>query len=90
MRNNLDAIVRYLKFNPSASETLSRKFIGKGWLDATANPKEDQLVTLVLGRIEHDVNQYEEFIGMLCEIEGMDLIVDSLTGMAYYLSISLP
>ena len=90
MRNNLNSIVRDLKSSPSASGTLSRKFIEKGWLDATANPTEDQLVRQVMGRIEHDVNQYGEFIDMLCDIEGMDLIVDSLTGMTYYLSISLP
>ena len=90
MRNNLNSIVRYLKSSPSASGTLSRKFIEKGWLDATANPTEDQLVTLVLGRIEYDANQNEELIDMLSDIEGMDLIVDSLTGMAYHLSISLP
>ena len=82
MRNNLDGIVRYLKFIPSASRTLSRKFIEKGWLHATDSPPEE-LVTLVLGMIEHDVNQYGEFITMLYDIEGMDLIVGTLTGMPY-------
>ena len=90
MRNNLNRIVRYLKSSPSANGTLSWKFIEKGWLAAIANPTEDQLVTLLLGRIEYDANQYGEFIDMLRDIEGMDLIVKSLTGMAYHLSISLP
>jgi len=79
VRNNLNSIVTYLKSNPSASDTLSRIFIEKGWLNvtatATADRREDQLVTLVLGRIELDVNQYGEFIAILNDVPGMDLIV---------------
>ena len=90
MRTNLDTIVKTLESNQSASETLRRKVKPKGWLGLATNPTAEELVTLVLGRIEHDVNQYGEFIDMLRDIEGMDLIVNTLTGMTYYLSILLP
>ena len=81
MRTNLSSITRALQLSPSASQSLGQKFQEKGWLDLTASPTEEQLVTLILGRIELDVNQYDEFIAMLCGIEGMDLIVNTLTGM---------
>ena len=90
MRTNLSSITRALQLSPSASQSLRQKFQEKEWLGLTASPTEEQLVTLVLGRIEQDVNQYDEFIAMLCGIEGMDLIVNTLNGMTYYLSISLP
>ena len=79
MRTNLSSITRALETNPSASKTLKQKFVEKEWLDLIANPTEEQLVTLVLGRIEQDVNQYGDFIAMLRDIEGMDLIVNMLT-----------
>ena len=80
MRTNLSSISRALQLNPSASQSLRQKFKEKEWLGLTANPTEEQLVTLVLGRIEQDVNQYGEFIAMLCDIEGMDLTMSTLTG----------
>ena len=48
-----------------------------------ANPTEEELVTIVLGRIGQDASQYGEFIDMLCDIAGMDLIVKTLTGVPY-------
>ena len=84
MRTNLGSITRALKTTPSASQTLKQKMIEKGWLDPIASPTEEQLVTLVLERIDQDVNQFGEFIAMLRDIEGMDLIVNTLTGMTYY------
>ena len=86
MRTNLDAIVDTLESNEPASQTLRRKVKAKGWLGLATNLTAEELVTLVLGRIEHDANQYGEFIAMLRDIEGMDLIVKTLPGMAYYLS----
>ena len=83
MRDNLSSITEALQLNPFASQSVKQKFKGKGWLKLAANPTEEELVTLVLGRIELDVSQYGEFIGILNDIEGMDLIVKTLTGVPY-------
>ena len=58
MRTNLDAIVETLESNQSASQTLRRKVKAKKWLGLATNPTAEELVTLVLGRIKHDANQY--------------------------------
>ena len=75
---NLSSITTTLQLNPPASQRLRLKFKEK---ECTASPTEEQLITHVLGRIEQDVNQFGEFIAMLCDIEGMDLLVNTLTGM---------
>lgn len=82
VRTNLSSITKALQFNLSASQSLRQKFKEKEWLDLTANPTEEQLVVLALGRIEQDCSQYGELIAMLCDTEGMDLIVNKLTGMS--------
>ena len=83
MRTNLSSITRGIRSLPRARRALSLRFKEKEWLDLTASPTEEQLVTLVLGRIEQDANQYDEFLAMLRDIEGMDLIVNTLTGMTW-------
>ena len=74
--------------NPPASKTLKEKFKEKSWLEPTDDRDDDGLVTLVLNRIEHDINQFEEFIKMLKDIEGTDLIVGILTGMNMHVVLS--
>ena len=86
VRTNLTSITDTLQSIPSASQSLKQKFIEKGWLGSLANPTEEQLVILALARIERDEKQYGTFRAMLCDIEGMDLIVKKLTG--YYYTIS--
>ena len=83
MRAHLSIITSTLQLNPSASQSLRLKYQEKRWLSLTASPAEDELVKLVLGRIEQDANQYDEFLAMLRDIEGMDLIVNTLTGMTW-------
>ena len=78
--SNQSKIVMALKLTPSAKETLCSKFREKKWLDLSADPKEKDLVIQVLGRIKLDVNQFEVFIKMLHDIEGMDQIVQILEG----------
>ena len=41
---------------------------------------EGELVTLALVRIKQDPSQFDLFIDMLRDTEGMDLIVTTLTG----------
>ena len=87
VRTNQSSITRALQLIPSASQSLRQKFQEKEWLGLTASPTEEQLVTLVLGRIEQDVNQFGEFIAMLRDIEGMDQIVNTMTGMTFLLLV---
>ena len=75
MRNNLKSITQALQLNPHASQSVRQKFKEKGWLPIAANPTEEELVELVLGRIELDASQYGEFIAILNGVPGMDLIV---------------
>ena len=80
MRNNLKSITQALQLNPHASQSVRQKFKEKGWLPIAANPTEEELVELVLGRIELDASQYGEFIAILNGVPGMDLIVKKLSG----------
>ena len=83
MKNNLSSITEALQLNPFACQSVRQKFKEKGWLTIAANPSEEELVTLVLGRIELDASQYGEFIAILSDVAGMDLIVNTLTGVPY-------
>ena len=83
MQNNLNRITKALQLNRFASESVRQKFKEKRWLTIAANPSEEELVTLVLGRIELDSSQYGEFIAILSDVAGMDLIVNTLTGVPY-------
>ena len=88
VNTNRRRITGTLKSNPTASKTLKEKFKEKSWLEPTDDPDEDRLVTLILNRIEDDVNQFQEFIDMLKDIEGTDLIVRILTGMNMHVVLS--
>ena len=70
-----------LESNSAASKTLKQKFKEKSWLKPTDDPDDDALVTFILNRIEHDVNDFKEFTNMLRDIEGTDLILRILTSM---------
>ena len=78
--NNLSSITEALQLNPHASQSVRQKFKEKGWLSIAANSTEQELVALVLGRIELDASQYGEFIAILNDVPGMDLIVKKLYG----------
>ena len=77
---HLVAITRALKLTHGAREKLSLHYKQNEWIDITENPIEDELVTLALMRIKQDPNQYDQFVSMLRDIEGMDLIVNTITG----------
>ena len=76
--SNLDSITRLLKGTPGAREALTVQYEQKKWLGVMENPMEKELVNLALTRIEQDPSQYDEFLTMLRNIEGMDLIVKRL------------
>ena len=50
----------------------------KDWLDISANPNAKELVTLALKRIEISSHAFDEFMRMLSEISGMDLVAKKL------------
>ena len=78
--NNLDRVTSSLRATPGAQEALAVHYKQKKWLDVTENPSVNDLVTLALTRIKQDSSQYDEFLTMLRNIEGMDLIVKMLYG----------
>ena len=78
--SSLNSITESLKVNQSAKDTLTRKFQEHKWLDTVAKPTEGDLVRLALSRIENDVNQFAEFMTMLKQTAGMDIIVEKLKG----------
>lgn len=75
------SIINALESNPPATKSLRRAFREKGHLSPTANLTAEELVTFILGRIEQRADQYGDFITILHEIQGMNLIARILTGM---------
>ena len=75
---NLVSITKALKSTPGARENLILHYVQHKWLDTTENPVEGELVKLALERIKRDPSQFDLFINMLGDIEGMDLMVKAL------------
>ena len=75
-------IITALKATPGATDMLTGMYKQKGWMNINEHLTEDLLVTLALDRIQQDPNQYDLFIDMLCDIPGMDLIVDRITSLS--------
>ena len=71
---NLNKIIRALDLKTGAKKSLRLKFMEKRWLDITDDPSSEELVMVVLERIEHDSGQYHEFIAMVEDTPGLDLI----------------
>ena len=82
MNTNQVKIIDALKCNEAASKTLKQKFREKNWLELTDDRDEEGLAILVLNRIDLDVHSFEEFISILKDIAGMDLIVQLLEGVS--------
>ena len=72
-------MTKALKSTPGARENLILHYKEHEWLDVTENPSEGELVTLALVRIKQDPSQFDLFIDMLRDTEGMDLIMATLT-----------
>ena len=66
--------------NPDANQRLRQKFQKERWLSVGSDTGGEQLVTVALSRIESDAGQFQQFVDMLNDIDGMDLIVKKLTG----------
>ena len=79
MVSNLEVITTALKANPSAFQSLSLKLKEKEWQKFTDSPTEEELVYLVTNRIKLNASQFEEFLAMVNDIEGLDLLAKRLT-----------
>ena len=77
---NLVAITRSLKLNEGAKDDLTLHYIAHKWLDASATPSERDLAKLALMKIEQDPKQYDVFLEMLRDTEGMSLLLAKITG----------
>ena len=75
--------MKALKSTPGARENLILHYIQHKWLGTTEDPPEDKLVKLAAVRITQDPSQFDLFIDMLRDTEGMDLIVTTLTAGEY-------
>ena len=78
--NKLNDITKTLQLNHCARDKLTRLYQRKEWLDIAARPTADELVVLASVRIKQDPSQFDLFIDMLRDTEGMDQIVTTLTG----------
>ena len=80
VRQCLDAITQVLNVNRDANQRLRQKFQKERWLSVGSDTGGEGLVTVALSRIENDAGQFQQFIDMLKDIDGMDQIVKKLTG----------
>ena len=72
-------LIEALKLCPGAKDKLTSLYQTHKWLSLAAKPTEDELVKLALERIKLNPSQFDLFIDMLRDTEGMDLIVATLT-----------
>lgn len=69
-----ETIVETLKANKEAKTSLCLKCIEKKWIKATQDPEPEDLMRIILNRIETDVATYAVFMTMLGEVIGLDLV----------------
>ena len=79
LQTNIYQVVHVIESVPKGNEALGMKFMEKGWIGVNARPDELSLVTVVLTRIELDTGEFDVFIDILKQVEGMDQIVKLLT-----------
>ena len=80
VRTHLETIAEALKLQTDAFCQLTQKVKANNWLSLSSKCSEEKLVFLIISRIELNASQFEEFTSMLCDIEGMDLVVNILKG----------
>ena len=78
MTKNYADIIDALEANDGAYETLRRKVKSKEWLSIAKNPSAEKLVTIIQDRIRRDASDYDVFMDMLRDIDGMDQIAKML------------
>lgn len=81
VQGNLTSISDAIRQTPSALGALTLKFVEKGWIRGGDNPTPDQICIMVLGRIELNANEFWNFLDILKDTEGMDIIACTLKCM---------
>ena len=76
--SHLVNITSLIQTTKGARERLTQHYIQQRWLDSTQNPSENELVKQALLRIKIDPSQYDTFLTMVRDTEGLDLIVKAL------------
>jgi hypothetical protein len=72
---NLEKTIATLQANREAKNVLCQKFIQKRWIDVRSEtPTDNELMVLVLNRIELSADTYSEFIEMLGNIPDLEVI----------------
>ena len=80
VRCQLDTCVRTIQATKGAQEALTRQYKQAGWLEPTAKPSVDELISQALVRMKGNHDQYDKFLSMLHAIEGLDQIVEAIDG----------
>lgn len=75
------SLIETLKATPDARDALSNRFMQKGWIATTATSSESELVHLACNKIKQKASEYETVLKMLKEMEGMDIVVETLEGI---------
>ena len=78
VKSQLVKVIHLLKATKHACKALTLHYKQEGWLEITAYPTEDELVTQALVRMKDDSNQYDKFLNMLRAIEGLDVIINAI------------
>ena len=78
VQENLTLISDAIRQAPSALGAVTLKFVEKGWIRGGDNLTPDQICTMALGRIELDANQFGDFVDILKDTRGMDIIAHTL------------
>ena len=90
MIENYERIITALREDGERRRNLFQKFVGRRWIGQLANPTEEGLVNVVLGKIERNPQIFRDFLEMLNDIPGMDETVEALrsSGMTIILTHS--
>lgn len=75
---NLEGIVEALKANKGAKESLCLKCTMKEWNELTAELSEGDVIKLILTRIKMKAETYYEFMTMLANIDGLDVVKETI------------
>ena len=78
VKKNLKHIVGTLKSNTAAHDAMRMSMKSEGWLEVYEKPTAEDLVSIIQNRIELEVCDYDVFMDMLRNTDGMDHIAKKL------------
>ena len=81
VQENLTSISDSIGQAPSALSALTLKFVKKRWIRGGDHLTPDQICTMALGRIAQDAKEFWDFVDILKDTEGTDIIGHTLECM---------